>query len=117
MFILHRMRVLVLETDGYAYKKPIVYYGSSVSQGGCASHAGNAYQAILSRELKCDHINLGFSVSCFGAPLMAKYIAGLDMLAFVLDYDYNATSVEHLRKMYCAKLCGQYKSTPCCRVK
>lgn len=90
----------VAETDGYAYQKPIVYYGSSITQGGCASHAGNAYQAILSRELRCDHINLGFSGSCLGEPVMAEYIAGLDMLAFVFDYDHNAPSVEHLEETH-----------------
>lgn len=90
----------VLETGGYACEKPIVYYGSSITQGGCASHAGNTYQAILSREMNCDHINLGFSGSCLGELAMAEYIAGLDMLAFVLDYDHNAPSVEHLEKTH-----------------
>ncbi len=90
----------VAETDGYAYQKPIVYYGSSITQGGCASHAGNAYQAILSRELRCDHINLGFSGSCLGEQAMAEYIADLEMLAFVLDYDHNAPSVAHLKNTH-----------------
>ena len=90
----------VLETDGYAYEKPIVYYGSSITQGGCASHPGNAYQAMLSRELNCDHINLGFSGSCLGETVMAEYIAGLDMLAFVLDYDHNAPTAEHLEETH-----------------
>ena len=90
----------VQETDGYAYDKPVVYYGSSITQGGCASHPGNAYQAILSRELNCDHVNLGFSGSCLGEPVMAEYIAGLDMQAFVLDYDHNAPTAEHLEQTH-----------------
>lgn len=90
----------LLETDGYSWDAPVVFYGSSITQGGCASHAGNAYQAIISRELGCDHINLGFSGNCLAEPIMAEYIAGLDMQAFVLDYDHNAPSVEHLEKTH-----------------
>ena len=79
---------------------PIVYYGSSITQGGCASRPGNAYQAKLSRELSVDHINLGFSGSARGEDVMAEYIASLPMSAFVLDYDHNAPSVEHLEKTH-----------------
>ena len=92
-----------LETDArlepgarYAVEKPVVYYGSSITQGGCASHAGNSYQAILSRRLDCDHINLGFSGNCKGEDVMAEYIAGLDMSVFVYDYDHNAPNPAHL---------------------
>ena len=90
----------VLETAGYAYDKPVVYYGSSITQGGCVSHPGNAYQAILSRDFDCDYINLGFSGSCLGESAMAEYIAGLDMQAFVLDYDHNAPTAEHLEQTH-----------------
>jgi len=80
----------------YTYEKPIVYYGSSITQGGCASRPGNAYQAILSRKLDCNYINLGFSGSARGETVMTDYIASLDMRAFVMDYDHNAPSVAHL---------------------
>lgn len=80
----------------YAVKKPIVYYGSSITQGGCASRPGNAYQSIISRRLDCDFINLGFSGSARGEDAIADYISGIDMSAFVLDYDHNAPSPEHL---------------------
>jgi lysophospholipase L1-like esterase len=79
---------------------PIVYYGSSITQGGCASRPGNAYQAKLSRELLVDHINLGFSGNAKGEEVMAEYIASLPMSAFVMDYDHNAPSVEHLEKTH-----------------
>ena len=80
----------------YRFATPVVYYGSSITQGGCASRPGNAYQNIISAELDCDHINLGFSGNAKGEPLMADYIAGLNMSAFVLDYDHNAPTPEHL---------------------
>ena len=80
----------------YHHKKPVVYYGSSITQGGCASRPGNSYQAILSRRLDCDHINLGFSGNGRAEPEMARYLASLDPCVFVCDYDYNTRSLEHL---------------------
>lgn len=76
---------------------PVVFYGSSITQGGCASRAGNSYQAILSRELDFDYINLGFSGSAKAEKPMVDYIAHLPMRAFVLDYDHNAPDVAHLQ--------------------
>lgn len=84
----------------YLHEKPVVYYGSSITQGGCASRPGNAYQAIISRHLSVDHVNLGFSGSAKGEVAMAEYIATLDMSVFVMDYDHNAPSIEHLENTY-----------------
>ena len=86
----------------YRTTKPVVYYGSSITQGGCASRPGNAYQNILSRLLSCDHLNLGFSGSAKGEPCMAAYIAGLNMSAFVLDYDHNAPDPAYLEATHAA---------------
>ena len=74
---------IIKEASPYKNEKPIVYYGSSVTQGGCASRPGNAYQSIISRELDCDFINLGFSGSAHGEQAMADYIATLPMSVFV----------------------------------
>ena len=84
----------------YRISKPIVYYGSSITQGGCASRPGNTYQSIITRELDCDHVNLGFSGSAKGEDVIAQYIAGLEMSAFVYDYDCNAPTPEHLRQTH-----------------
>ncbi len=80
----------------YTVEEPVVYYGSSITQGGCASRPGNAYQAIITRMLDCDHINLGFSGSGRAEDAMAAHIAGLEMSAYVMDYDYNAPNAAHL---------------------
>ena len=81
----------VLErAEDYTYEKPIVYYGSSITQGGCASKPGSSYQSIISRMYDVNYINLGFSGSCRGEEQMAEYIAGLEMSVFVYDYDHNA---------------------------
>lgn len=84
----------------YSHEVPIVYYGSSITQGGCASRPGMAYENILSRRLDADHINLGFSGNAKGEPEIAQYISGLKMSVFVYDYDHNSPSMEHYRETY-----------------
>lgn len=87
-------------SDEYSYRKPVVYYGSSITQGGCASRPGNSYEEMLSRRFNIDYINLGFSGNAKGEQAMADYIAGLDMLMFVMDYDHNAPDCEHLYRTH-----------------
>ncbi len=86
----------IKEAEPYKIEKPVVYYGSSITQGGCASRPGNCYEAIISRRLSCDHINLGFSGVAKAEVEIANYIKDLDMSAFVFDYDHNAPTHEHL---------------------
>lgn len=85
-------------SGGARYRElpPIVYYGSSITQGACASRPGVAYQSMISRRLDIDFVNLGFSGNARGERSMADYIASLKMTAFVADYDHNAPTVEHL---------------------
>lgn len=80
---------------GYS-RPPVGFYGSSITQGACASRAGLAYHNILSRMLGTDVLNLGFSGSAKGEPEMAEFVAGRKMSAFVFDYDYNAPTAAHL---------------------
>ena len=88
--------------EGMKYRDvaPFVCYGSSVTQGGCASRPGNVYSNILSCRLGIDHINLGFSGSGCGEDNIVEYMAGLNMSAFICDYDHNAPTVEHLKKTH-----------------
>ena len=83
--------------DPYRIEKPVVFYGSSITNGACASRPGMTYESIISRRLNCDFHNLGFGGSARGEDAMADYVAGFDMSAFVYDYDHNAPTVEHLR--------------------
>ena len=84
----------------YKVEKPVVYYGSSITQGGCASRPGNCYQNVVSRRLDVNHVNLGFSGSARGEDAMTDYIKGLDMSAFVLDYDHNSPTAETLQETH-----------------
>ncbi len=91
---------LVKEAAPYANTKPVVYYGSSITQGGCASRPGSCYPSILSRRFNWDYINLGFSGSAKAEDEIIAYIQGLEMSAFVLDYDHNAPTPEHLAQTH-----------------
>ncbi|MBI2437341.1 MAG: SGNH/GDSL hydrolase family protein [Lentisphaerae bacterium] len=66
-------------------QKPICFYGSSVTQGGCAARPGMAYPAIIGRRLERSTINLGFSGNGFAEPEMARLLAELDPAVYVID--------------------------------
>lgn len=87
---------------GLPYKniKPILYYGSSITQGGCASRPDNSYESIISKWNNIDHINLGFSGGCRAEEPISNYMAGLDVSIFVCDYDHNAPTVEFLQNTH-----------------
>ena len=80
----------VLPAEEYPHTAPVVFYGSSITQGACASHPGNCYVNILSRRLGFDFVNLGFSGGCFGEIEFAQYIPGLNPSVLVMDYDHNS---------------------------
>lgn len=92
--------------EGLPYRSlaPFVYYGSSITQGGCASRSGNIYQNVVCRRTNVDYINLGFSGNGRAEDAIVDYMASLGMSAFISDYDHNSPSREHLSathyKMY-----------------
>jgi lysophospholipase L1-like esterase len=69
--------------------RPIVIYGTSITQGGCASRPGMAWTAILGRLLDRPVINLGFSGSGTMEPPVAEPLAELDPAAYVIDCVWN----------------------------
>lgn len=91
---------LLLPALPYRYETPVVFYGSSITEGGAASRPGMAYTSRVCRWLDTDYINLGFARSACGEPGMADFISSLAMSAFVFDYDYNAPSVEALKQTH-----------------
>ena len=75
----------------YARPGRVVVYGTSITQGGCASRPGMAWTNILSRRLNVEFINLGFSGSGRGEPEVARAIAAIpDPALLILDYEANA---------------------------
>ena len=89
-------KTTVKKTSGYKHKKPIVFYGSSITQGACATRPGNSYVNMVARALQTDYISLAFTGNAKGEDAIANYIKDLDMSAFVYDYDHNAPDAEHL---------------------
>jgi len=73
----------------YTEAPPVVIYGSSITQGACASRPGNSYPAVFSRLSRRDIQCFGFSAGAHGEVRMAEYLASLPMSLFVLDYDHN----------------------------
>lgn len=84
----------------YKYDKPICFYGSSVTQGGSASRPGLDYVGRLSDMLDCDVYDFSASGSCHGEQSACDYLASLDPLFYVLDYDHNAPDYKHLEKTH-----------------
>ena len=87
----------IKEGQKYKYDKPVLYYGSSTTQGGCASKPSNSYQGLISHDLDCDHINLGFSGSAYGEKEMVDYLTTIDTSVFVCDYISNSPDPQQLR--------------------
>jgi hypothetical protein len=76
---------------------PILYYGSSITQGGCASRPDNCYQALIEKRNRIDFINLGFSGSAKAEKEMVAYLGGINCSLFVCDYDHNAPTADYLK--------------------
>lgn len=79
---------------GTGVRKPIVFYGTSIQQGACASRPGMVHSAILGRRFQFPHINLGFSGSGRMEPAMAELLAELDPSVYVLDCLPNMSDPE-----------------------
>lgn len=69
----------------FALARPVVFYGSSVAQGGCACRPGMTYEAILARRLNLDFVNLGFSGAGRAEPEVVDLIAQIDACCFAFD--------------------------------
>ncbi len=76
--------------------KPMVFYGTSIVQGGCASRPGMAYTAILARRLDRAHINLGFSGNGAMDLEAAELMGELDPCVYVIDAVPNMSSPQQV---------------------
>ena len=66
-------------------EKPILFYGTSIMHGACASRPGISFPAILGRRLGRPIINLGFDGNGIMEPEVASLLAELDPCVFVID--------------------------------
>jgi hypothetical protein len=67
------------------HTKPIVFYGTSITQGGCASRPGMVHTAIIGRKLNYPVVNLGFSGNGQLEPAVGELMAEIDAAVYVLD--------------------------------
>lgn len=94
---------------------PIVVYGTSITQGGCATRAGMSYTNIVSRWLNKEFINLGFSgngqLDYEIAEVMSKRT---DAGMFVLDFIPNVTEtkVKERTQQFVSIIRAENPSTP-----
>ncbi len=84
----------------FATDKPIVYYGTSITQGECACRPSMTHPAILARKLNVDFVNLGWSGAGRGEPELADAVAELDAACYVMDYCQNHATREALAAVY-----------------
>jgi hypothetical protein len=81
----------VLPPAPLAAAAPVVIYGTSITQGGCANRPGMAYTNIISRRLNRPFLNFGFSGSGKGESYVFEQLAKVENPAmFILDYEANA---------------------------
>jgi hypothetical protein len=91
---------LIAPAKPFYISKPVVFYGTSITQGGCASRGGLSYQALMCRDLNLDFINLGFSGLGLGELPVAKVISQIDASCFVMDFSQNHNTVEDFERVY-----------------
>ena len=65
--------------------KPIVFYGTSITHGACASRPGMVHTGILGRRLDIPVANLGFSGNGRMDKEVGDYLIQIDAAAFVID--------------------------------
>jgi hypothetical protein len=87
------------EVDSPRRQKPVVFYGTSITQGGCATRAGMSYPNILSRKLDRQIINLGFSGNGKLDLEIADAMTQIDASCYVIDCLPNVT-VELMQQNY-----------------
>ncbi len=65
--------------------RPIIFYGTSITQGGCASRPGMVHTNIISRKLNIDCINFGFSGNGAMEQPINELIAESNPLFYVIE--------------------------------
>ena len=97
-----------------AGRKPIVFYGTSITHGASASRAGMTHVAILGRTFDRPVINLGFSGNGRMEAEVTKFVAELDAAGFVVDCLPNMTAKDvEERGETCVKILrAAHPSTP-----
>lgn len=65
--------------------KPLVFYGTSITHGACASRPGMVHTALIGRHLDIPVVNLGFSGNGRMDESVGEYLAKIDAAAYIID--------------------------------
>jgi hypothetical protein len=95
-------------------QKPIVFYGTSITHGACASRPGMVHTAILGRRLDMPVVNLGFSGNGRMDTEVGDYLTQVDASAYVIDClpNMNAKMVEERCVPLVRQIRAQKPDTP-----
>jgi hypothetical protein len=66
-------------------KRPIVFYGTSITHGACASRPGMVHPAILGRRFDLPVVNLGFSGNGRMDAAVGAFLVDIDAAVYVID--------------------------------
>jgi hypothetical protein len=88
--------------------KPVVFYGTSITHGACASRPGMVHTAILGRRLDMPVVNLGFSGNGRMDSAVGDFLGRIDASAFVIDCLPNMGPVDVTAK--CVPLIHQLRA-------
>ena len=77
--------------------KPVVFYGTSITHGGCCSRPGLAFVNRVGRDLDVPVVGLGFSGSGVMEFEMSEHLARIDASCYVLDCLWNMCLTEKER--------------------
>ena len=93
---------------------PIVFYGTSITQGGCAARCGMCHAALLGRWLDREVINLGFSGAGKMEPELAELVSELDACVYVFECLPNMTTemVKERVEPFIKFVRGEHPATP-----
>lgn len=93
---------------------PVVFYGTSITHGGCASRPGMPHPAILGRRLDRPIMNLGFSGNGTMDIELADLLGELDAAVYVIDClpNMNGTKVAERVVPFIKRLRGLRPDTP-----
>jgi hypothetical protein len=88
--------------------KPIVFYGTSITQGACASRPGMVHTAILGRRFDLPVVNLGFSGNGRMDAAVGNLLTKIDAAVYVIDCLPNMTPATVTKK--CIPLVKQLRA-------
>ena len=74
-------------------KKPVVWYGTSILQGGVASRPGMIFTNAISRNIRREIKNFGFSGNGIMELTVAKYLVDIDAAMYIIDCLPNMEAV------------------------